>query len=306
MQKRMRNRVKRTRARVKSRIASRKLRRLARGEAPIVAGPWLGPPGFELLYWIPMLNWLIEEAGVDRSRVVAISRAGADPWYADVAGRYVDALDYVPAEKLQRLAELSAPHEQVKDLERRLFRVALEESDPAEAEWLHPRLLHELFSPRWDWADGGGVARAHTVQRQLPDDGSRWTGMEQPYVAVHSAFGQWFPDVPDNGAALERLIGELESRAGVALLPDVVGSVPERKKLTLFTQVIRGADLLISTDFDLAYLGAYVGTPTIALYSRVGFKVVHYDEIDRVGRLLADGGRLFRGRHIGHLAAAAP
>jgi hypothetical protein len=45
----MRNRVKRTRARVKSRIASRKLRRLARGEAPIVAGPWLGPPGFELL-----------------------------------------------------------------------------------------------------------------------------------------------------------------------------------------------------------------------------------------------------------------
>ena len=32
---------------------------VARG-APIVAGPWVGEVGFELLYWVPFLRWCAE------------------------------------------------------------------------------------------------------------------------------------------------------------------------------------------------------------------------------------------------------
>ena len=48
---------------------------------------------FELLYWLPLLNWLTGVAGVDRERVVAVSRGGVEGWYGDVAGTYRDVED---------------------------------------------------------------------------------------------------------------------------------------------------------------------------------------------------------------------
>src|SRR5262245_54769655 len=51
------------------------LRRLLATDAPIVAGPWLGEVGFEILYWIPFLRWLVDQ-GVPAERITAISRGG--------------------------------------------------------------------------------------------------------------------------------------------------------------------------------------------------------------------------------------
>ena len=52
----------------------RQLARLIRGRGPIVAGPWLGEVGFELLYWIPFLAWFAERFDVPRERLVVMSR----------------------------------------------------------------------------------------------------------------------------------------------------------------------------------------------------------------------------------------
>ena len=49
--------------RVNGRLAT-----LARSGRPIVAGPWLGEVGFELLYWIPFLAWFAERFDVPRDR----------------------------------------------------------------------------------------------------------------------------------------------------------------------------------------------------------------------------------------------
>jgi len=69
------------------------LEALARDARPIVAGPFLGEVGFELLYWVPFLAWCAERFQVDPERLIVISRGGTAAWYAGFANRYADAFD---------------------------------------------------------------------------------------------------------------------------------------------------------------------------------------------------------------------
>src|SRR5205085_11723609 len=84
-----------------SRGVSTRMRRdlgaMAKRGVPIVAGPWLGEVGFELLYWIPFLRWCAEEMDVDSNRFLAMSRGGTASWYRPFAARYADAFTYVDA-----------------------------------------------------------------------------------------------------------------------------------------------------------------------------------------------------------------
>jgi hypothetical protein len=77
------------------RAVETQLAELAAGDGPIVAGPWRGSMGVELLYWIPFLRWFRLRFGVDRSRLVAVSRPGAASWYADVCSSYAESPDRV-------------------------------------------------------------------------------------------------------------------------------------------------------------------------------------------------------------------
>src|ERR1043166_5931509 len=65
---------------------------------PIVAGPWLGEVGFELLYWVTFLRWCANRLGVDPDRFVVMSRGGTASWYRPFAARYVDVFDQISAE----------------------------------------------------------------------------------------------------------------------------------------------------------------------------------------------------------------
>ena len=42
----------------------REIEPLTKTTAPIVIGPWVGEVGYELLYWIPFLNWALKEFGL--------------------------------------------------------------------------------------------------------------------------------------------------------------------------------------------------------------------------------------------------
>lgn len=62
---------------------------------PVLAGPWLGEVGFELLYWIPFLRWAVGEFPGLRRQLVIQSRGGVESWYAGLATRYVDLFEHV-------------------------------------------------------------------------------------------------------------------------------------------------------------------------------------------------------------------
>src|SRR5207244_13180673 len=65
-----------------------RLEELATGGEPIVAGPWTRSVELELLYWIPFLRWFASRSGVTPDRLAAVSRAGAESWYAGVCATY--------------------------------------------------------------------------------------------------------------------------------------------------------------------------------------------------------------------------
>src|SRR5262245_5875914 len=71
----------------------RELRAAARGNGPIIVGPWLGEVGYEVLYWVPFLRWFCDRYHVQPSRLVVLSRGEAASWYRDLSMRYIELLD---------------------------------------------------------------------------------------------------------------------------------------------------------------------------------------------------------------------
>jgi hypothetical protein len=324
-------RFKRRRALAISRLSSRRLEQIAKSDRPVVAGPWIGGVGMELLYWIPLLNWITTEGGIDAARIVAISRGGADAWYADVAGRYLDLFDhYSPAEvRLWHEERLKHPDVEsrigVHDHDRDAFQLARELVETKKADWLHPVLMHRLFAPRWDWGASGSVIGGRTLQRLLPARDESGLELPDSYLAVKAYFSSSFPATDENREVLERVVATLAEQTTVILmrageesgghepfdpspgLPvrDVSEQLDPRHNLTLQTQIVRGARALISPYGGFSFLGPYVQTPTLALYSRPRLSTVHLDAIERVGRRLSEGKkRLYRARHVGTLQAA--
>ena len=60
---------------------TRDLERLRKSSGPILVGPWISEVGFEVLYWIPFLNWALKAFGLDERRLIVVSRGGARLWY---------------------------------------------------------------------------------------------------------------------------------------------------------------------------------------------------------------------------------
>lgn len=262
----------RRRTNARSGLALRRIERLVRSDAPIVAGPWGGRVTFELLYWIPLLNWLTGIAGVDPQRVVAVSRGGVDAWYGDVAGTYRDVEEAV--EPPRGSAELT------------------------------PELMAELFAPYWRFGSPAPLRR-HAVHRLLPDERAT-PPVRGPYVLLAGSFGASFPDDPAARAFLARSARELGERANLALLDppagvDIAGDDVSELCRTPggLAQVVRGAEAVVAPFGDAAVIGPMVATPTLVFYSRGGFGVAHLHLLLRVARRFAgDDTPLLRARHV--------
>jgi hypothetical protein len=291
---------------------SRRLRRIAGGTGPVVAGPWTGDVGLELLYWLPFLRWLTTEGGVDPTRVVAVSRGGVGDWYADVSNTYVDLHDHFPADRVMRWGD---------DSDRRAVELAQESAGIERSERLHPSLLRRLFGARWEHGASSSVVSAHTTHASLPAGAPANTELPGPYAAVKLDFNEHLPNTAANRDILRRTVEWFGERMSVVCLQDVAPGresfVPETtervqtivlepsRSLAEQSAIVRNADVFVSTYTGCSYLGPYVETPTIALYSDAPSDLVHLDLIDRVGRQLGDeGSRLFRARHVGSLSTA--
>jgi hypothetical protein len=133
---------------------------IARSGRPVILGPWLGEVGFEILYWIPFLRWVLERVGLDPSRVTAVSRGGPSGWYADVAAHYADVLDLISVDAYrkgneQRWRETG----EQKQLQCSSFDNAILESVKGRAGLgqsvvLHPSLMYRICQPYW-WKHAG-------------------------------------------------------------------------------------------------------------------------------------------------------
>jgi hypothetical protein len=277
-------------ARLDSARISRELAALAAGRSPIVAGPWLGEVGFELLYWAPFLRWFAERYAVDPARLVVLSRGGTESWYAPFAGHYRDALDYVTPETFRAQHDL-----RVRDVgEQKQVRITGFEQELAAmvtadagggARVLHPSTMYRLLRPFW-WGhlDEQWVHRHARYRRYEPVPRAELPRLPESYTAVKFYFNDCFPETQHNLAFARDVVARLAAQGpvvslstGVALddhgtplsaygVLDLVGATPASRNLHVQSAVVAHAKAFVGTYGGFAYLAPFYGVPSTSYY----------------------------------------
>ena len=291
----------------------RDLERLQKTSAPLIIGPWISEVGFELLYWIPFLNWATRTYRLDQRRLVVVSRGGASPWYRHLTGEYVDVFDLFSLDEYrqdneERWTEAGNQKQyEVTPMERRIIERARAKLGLDQVELLHPSVMYRLLRFYWFEKAGVGLLTKHTDYRRLapPEPAGGLAHLPKEYVAVRFYFRPSFPDTPENRHFAADVIRALSREVPVVLLntglnlddhedlhvPGGMGvyrvghlMTPERN-LELQTQIISRARAFVGTYGGLAYVGPYYGVPSIGFYSNEHELVpAHLDVGWRLGR----------------------
>lgn len=276
----------------------RRLAALAASGRPIVAGPWLGEVGFEVLYWAPFLRWFASTHRVVPGRLTVVSRGGTAGWYAPAAGRYHDVFDFVSPDVFRRwhaehVGEIGEQKQtRLTSRERELID-RLPAETTAGAAILHPSTMYDLMNPFW-WRhlDERWIHR-HTVYRVL-DRPPRPDGVTLPdrYVAAKFYFNDCFPATDENRAFVRRTLGRLARQgpvvslsAGIAI--DDHGAAPgsgaieaaataPSANLQVQSAIVAHADAFVGTYGGFAYLAPFYGVRSTSYYADVdGFARSH-------------------------------
>jgi hypothetical protein len=288
-----------------ARRCSARLRRdleamVARPE-PIIAGPWLGEVGFELLYWVPFLRWVAERFRIDPTRMAVMSRGGTASWYRPFAECYFDVFNLVSPAQFHdlhdsRIRELGEQKQtRITVFERMLIDTTLQGSGSS-VSLIHPSLMYDVLNPYWwghqssDWVrDHARYAKLQEPDRQdVPDTPSR-------YIAVKFYFNQCFPATAQNRAFVRDTLRTLAARGPVIALStglniddhggerideDGVRHLPEgidpARNLHVQSAIVSRAQAFVGTYGGFSYLAPFYGVKSLAFYSDpTGFSPKH-------------------------------
>jgi hypothetical protein len=272
----------------------RALRESVEADGLILAGPWRGDVIVEVGTWIPLLRWAAARHRLDPARVVAVSRGGVADWYAGIAERYIEIFDLASVDELGELA--SGAYGKKKD--RAPVGRKPTASDPVN------RILSErvaetvgrpltAIDPFWAFRASslveaglsrpplhfGPIVRAAPLPAtlELPD----------AFVAVRFYSNPTFGRNEATGELVGTLLSAL-SEAGIPMfsletglmldghkifddpiyssLPSLSGHVGPANNLAAQTAVLQRASGYVGTFGGTAFLSAWAGTPTTALY----------------------------------------
>lgn len=289
----------------------RLLRQLARGDAPILVGPWTGEVGFELLYWAPFVRRALERFGIDPARLTVLSRGGTASWYGVDGVRYLDVLDLCTPDEFRLRTRKERKQRTVRVFDRLLIRRARQRL-AVRASLLHPAMMYALFEPYWVLhAPAAWVHDCADFRRVVPPV---IPGLQLPstYVAARFYFSKCFPDTPENQARVRSLIERLAADTHVVLLGSGVQLDEHREikpaaaasgdrihmvehllrpetNLAVQTAVIAGAQAFIGTYGGFSYLAPMCGVNAVALYSRRNYYRHHLDFAQHVFQAIGGG-----------------
>jgi hypothetical protein len=285
--------------------------RLSEHSRPVLAGPYLSNTAQELLYWVPFLAWVRSRLSPDQP-VVALSRGGADPWYAHACSSYVDMYDLWPLEdfqarNVQRVAQVGGQKQlYVSEFEGEILARVAGDLGMPDAEVLHPSLIGRVWSEVWRGRlpPSFAVRRARHVRMTL----DRLNGLPPSYVAVKFEYNPLFQAGDAERALVARLVRALATRGPVVVLntghdvdnyregPIELGenvfALPlmptPRHSLETQTRVLAGARAFVGTYGGLSLAAPFCGVDAFTVYSEpVGFFTNHNTmlraAVDRLG-----------------------
>jgi hypothetical protein len=279
----------------------RELAAIARDRRPIVAGPWLGEVGFELLYWVPFVRWFAERYDVDPARLVAVSRGGAAAWYAPFASRSSDVLSFMAADEFRAKNDErnSRCGEQkqlaIAPLDEEIL-AAVRREQGADVVVLHPSVMYRVFAPYW-WGHRSleWVLRRTKYQQLQPP--SIPFDLPQSFSAVKFYFNDCFRNTAATRGFVERTIRELQREgpvislstglaiddhapceAELAAVQGIRDLLLPQTNLLVQSAVVARARRFVGTYGGFAYLAPFYGVPTESYYTDPGaFSMRHLD-----------------------------
>jgi hypothetical protein len=283
-----------------------------RGDGDVIVGPWTGEVGFELMYWIPFLGWLVEQ-GLDPKRIVAVSRGGAALWYRHLTSRYIDILDLVtPDEFRERTAGKKKQYDARRDLDRDLLKRTRDRLGIREAQVVHPSAMFRLFVGLWRRRAAVELVDSFSVFKPLtrPAALNPPSGLPAEYIVAKFYFSKAFPETTANKTFIAETLRSVSQRVPVALLSTAVRldehsdyrstassglfvvdahETPQRN-LERQTELIAGSRGFIGTYGGFSYLAPFYGVPSLSFFSRRdGFESHHLDLAHRVFDRLLPG-----------------
>lgn len=279
----------------------RALDEVAKGDGPIVVGPWTGEIGFELLYWIPFLEWFRTRWRVEAERLVIVSRGGVESWYGAPGARYVDIFSLMSPAVFRERADRDKQR-RLSAFDDELLNAASQRCGFDRSTNLHPQLMYRTFGPFWKDEAGFGLISRFTHHRRLqPADDAVLRRLPEEFVAVRFYFSNCFPEKPRNRAAAQALVSTLAENTPVVVLspgrrvddhaeylPEASSRVmtipaeaPERN-LAVQSAIISRARAFVGTYGGYSYLAPFYGVPSVGFYSQQSFKLHHLYVAQRV------------------------
>jgi hypothetical protein len=276
---------------------------IAASGRPVLIGPWTGEVGFELLYWIPFIEWLRARWQLSPDREVIVSRGGVASWYRQSADRYLDILSLFSADEFRAaVAEEKRKHRRPGAFDARVTEAVVRHRGLGDIDVLHPGLMFRAFAPYWSDEAGYALIDQFTRPRLLerPAETVR-APLPAAYVAVRFYFSECFPATPENRLFARSVVSSLAERATLVVLnpgfavdehadwmPDsrerIIsigdGLTPERN-LAVQSAVIAGARAFVGTYGGYSYLAPLYKVPAVAFYSRPSFKLHHLHAAQR-------------------------
>lgn len=286
------------------------IQKLAESDRPLIVGPWLSEVGFEVLYWIPFLNWVRTYRKFDPERLIIVSRGGVAPWYRNIGARYVDLFDFFTPEQFrtrneQRQTDGSQKQRTMTEFDREILKLVKIAIENREVDVLHPMYMYRLFYPYWKNRASAKFMREFAYFERLPPiDASDIAGqLPASFIAVRFYFNDCFPDTEDNRVFVRRLLQRLTQTSDVVLLnpglhlddhwdltPDasrrihtIEHLITPRNNLEIQTKVISLARAFIGNYGGLSYVAPFYGVDSLAFYSVPdGFQMTHLELAYRV------------------------
>jgi len=272
----------------------REIASMAAGGGPIIVGPWLAEVGYEVLYWIPFLRWLVDAHGISRDRVIAVSRGGLEAMYDELAGRYVDIFDLMTPQELgaanaQRQAQSEGGGRKqtgASVLEADLVARVKGHLSVTDAAVCQPAFLFRMFRHVWHGNLPVDVFTTHTryVTKALEAEPVR--GIPDDFIAVKLYAGPALTAAESTRAATRALVEQAARVAPVVLLetelgidehrdfdlhglPNVTSAaalMQPRTNLGVQLSLIARSRFFLGTCGGLAWVAPFLGTQTVAVY----------------------------------------
>lgn len=288
----------------------RMLQKMSKSGRPIIVGPWLSEVGFEVLYWIPFLNWVKTYRPFESDRIFVLSRGGCSPWYRDIGTHYIDLFDYFTPEQYrqkneERITEGRQKQRMMSEFDRDVLNRVRQTIGSRETEVLHPMYMYRLFYPYWKSQASVNLIENFALYKPLgPLDSSDLDGkLPDDFVAMRFYFNEAFPETEENRRFVADLVARVAESSHIVMLNprlrlddhrDVTPSVRERvhfidelmtprTNLEVQTKVITRARAFIGTYGGLSYLPPFYGVNSLSFYSDPrSFTVQHLELARRV------------------------